>query len=210
MSNPIAVGSDGYNIILHQKSFSRSGSGISLKTLFDLTDKLFDPILLKRQSDIHHKRFRCRRGFMKTSNINTVRCTFLRRPNERQIRQIMGLYQAQGWWQMGDDSRERLISRLIAGSHCFVIATDEKNIVGMGRAISDGISDAYIQDLTVLLDRRRQGIGDLILQTLLERLHSDGIAWIGLIAEPGSDALYRQAGFREMPSSIPMLMINKQ
>lgn len=147
---------------------------------------------------------------MTTSNKNTVRCTFLREPNERQIRQIIELYQAQGWWQTGDDSREHLISRLIAGSHCFVIATDEKNIVGMGRAISDGISDAYIQDLTVLLDRRRQGIGKLILQTLLERLQTDGIAWIGLVAEPGSDTLYRHAGFREMPASIPMLMINKQ
>lgn len=147
---------------------------------------------------------------MTTSNINTVRCTFLREPNERQILQIIELYQAQGWWQTRDDSREHLISRLIAGSHCFVIATDEKNIVGMGRAISDGISDAYIQDLTVLLDRRRQGIGKLILQTLLERLQTDGIAWIGLVAEPGSDTLYRHAGFREMPASIPMLMINKQ
>jgi spermidine synthase len=147
---------------------------------------------------------------MRNSNKHTVRCTFLREPNERQIRQIMELYQAQGWWETRDDSREHLISRLIAGSHCFVVATDEKNIVGMGRAISDGISDAYIQDLTVLLDRRRQGIGNLILQTLLERLHTDGIAWIGLIAEPGSDALYRHAGFSEMPASIPMLMINKQ
>jgi len=147
---------------------------------------------------------------MTTSNKNTVRCTFLREPNERQILQIIELYQAQGWWQTRDDSREHLISRLIAGSHCFVIATDEKNIVGMGRAISDGISDAYIQDLTVLLDRRRQGIGKLILQTLLERLQTDGIAWIGLVAEPGSDTLYRHAGFREMPASIPMLMINKQ
>lgn len=147
---------------------------------------------------------------MTTSNKNTVRCTFLREPNERQILQIIELYQAQGWWQTRDDSREHLISRLIAGSHCFVIATDEKNIVGMGRAISDGISDAYIQDLTVLLDRRRQGIGKLILQTLLERLQTDGIAWIGLVAELGSDTLYRHAGFREMPASIPMLMINKQ
>jgi ribosomal protein S18 acetylase RimI-like enzyme len=147
---------------------------------------------------------------MEKSNKHKVQCTFLHEPDARQAQQIIELYQAQGWWQTGDDSREHLISRLIAGSHCFVIATDEKNIVGMGRAISDGISDAYIQDLTVLLDRRRQGIGNLILQTLLKRLHTDGIAWIGLIAEPGSDALYRYAGFREMPASVPMLMINKE
>jgi ribosomal protein S18 acetylase RimI-like enzyme len=140
---------------------------------------------------------------------STVRCIFLQEPNERQIRQIVEIYRAQGWWQPADEGREHLIPRLIAGSHCFAIATDEKNIVGMGRALSDGVSDAYIQDLTVRLDRRKQGIGKLILQTLLERLHADGIAWIGLIAEPGSDPLYRHAGFCEMPASIPMLMIKK-
>ena len=144
---------------------------------------------------------------METSNNNQLRCTFLREPNEKQIRQIIELYRAQGWWHKEDDCRERLVARLIAGSHCFVIATDEKDIIGMGRAISDGISDAYIQDLTVRLDRRRQGIGRLILQKLMERLHADGIAWIGLIAEPGSDPLYRRAGFQEMSASIPMLMI---
>jgi len=102
-----------------------------------------------------------------------------------------------------------LASRLIAGSHFFVIATDGESIVGMGRVISDGVSDAYIQDLTVRLDRRKQGIGQLILQTLLERLHTNGIHWIGLIAEPGSGNLYRRAGFREMSDSVPMLMIKE-
>lgn len=145
-----------------------------------------------------------------TSSVDkTVKCTPLEDPTEVQIRQIVELYRDQGWWQPGDDRSERLVSRLIAGSHCFVIATDGENIVGMGRVISDGVSDAYIQDLTVRLDRRKQGIGQLILQTLLERLHTSGINWIGLIAEPGSGNLYRRAGFREMSDSIPMLMIKE-
>ena len=55
----------------------------------------------------------------------------------------------------------------------------------MGRAISDGISDAYIQDLTVRHDCRNRGIGKMILKALLERLHADGIAWIGLICRTG-------------------------
>jgi ribosomal protein S18 acetylase RimI-like enzyme len=146
---------------------------------------------------------------MTSSDNKTVKCTPLEDPTDEQIRQIVGLYQDQGWWQPGDDRSERLVSRLIAGSHYFVIATDGGNIVGMGRVISDGVSDAYIQDLTVRLDRRKQGIGQLILQTLLERLRTDGIHWIGLIAEPGSGNLYRRAGFREMSDSIPMLMIKE-
>jgi aralkylamine N-acetyltransferase len=143
---------------------------------------------------------------MMNDRINTV---IIQTPTENQVWQIEGLYRAQGWWEGNDDENPQLVSRLIAGSHCFVAALEEDDIVGMGRAISDGVSDAYIQDLTVRSDHRHQGIGRRILQTLLEHLHADGLRWIGLIAEPGSCNLYRQAGFREMSTWIPMLMNEK-
>jgi len=144
---------------------------------------------------------------MTPNDDKTVKCRALKDPTDEQISQIVALYRDQGWWQPGDDRSDRLVSRLIAGSHCFVIATEGERIVGMGRVISDGVSDAYIQDLTVRRDRRKQGIGQCILKILLERVHTDGIRWIGLIAEPGSDTLYRRAGFREMDAYIPMLMM---
>jgi aralkylamine N-acetyltransferase len=146
---------------------------------------------------------------MKSCKDNAIEYIFLQDPTEDQIEQIIGLYQAEGWWLSFDEGRKQLIPRLIGGSHCFVIAIDGNRIVGMGRAISDGVSDAYIQDLTVRSDFRKRGIGRLILQAILGRLHADGIAWIGLIAEPGSKDLYHSAGFREMPDSIPMLMIEE-
>jgi spermidine synthase len=140
---------------------------------------------------------------------NTVECVFVQVPTEDQVRQIVDLYRAQGWWWTQDDGRQQLIPRLIAGSHCFVIATDGKSVLGMGRAISDGVSDAYIQDLTVRKDRRRTGIGGKILLTLLKRLEDDCIPWVGLIAEPGSFDLYHRAGFQAMRDSMPMLMIKE-
>jgi len=138
-----------------------------------------------------------------------VNCMVIDAPTAEQSRLIAGLYRAQGWRQACDDDSPRWIRKLVAGSHCFVVALEGEKIVGMGRAISDGISDAYIQDLTVRSDRRHQGIGGKILRTILERLHADGLRWIGLIAEPGSANLYRQAGFREMPAAVPMLMIRE-
>ncbi|MHB9098596.1 MAG: GNAT family N-acetyltransferase [Syntrophales bacterium] len=143
---------------------------------------------------------------IKTVCENSIRYTAVQVPTEEQAHQIAEMYQAQGWWQPHDDGKECLIASIIRGSHCFVIATDGDKIVGMGRAISDGISDAYIQDLTVKKDRRNQGIGKRILRTLLKRLRADGISWIGLIAEPGSCDLYSHAGFRKMKESVPMLM----
>jgi aralkylamine N-acetyltransferase len=138
-----------------------------------------------------------------------IKTVILQTPTISQARQIEELYRLQQWWQAGDDESPQLIPRLIAGSHCFVAALEGENIVGIGRAISDGVSDAYIQDLTVRSDLRNQGIGRRILQTLLERLHTDRLHWIGLIAEPGSYGLYRRAGFREMPDAVAMLMTLK-
>ena len=147
---------------------------------------------------------------MMTTNVDDrVNTVMIRVPTENQIREIASLYRAQGWWQAGDDENPQLIPRLITGSHCFVVALEGEDIVGMGRAISDGVSDAYIQDLTVRSDYRNQGIGRRLLQTLLERLHADGLHWIGLIAEPGSHGLYRWAGFQEMSACVPMLMNQK-
>ena len=138
-----------------------------------------------------------------------INCIAIHTPTTDQSRLIAGLYRAQGWRQASDDDSPQWIRKLVAGSHCFVVALEGEDIVGMGRAISDGISDAYIQDLTVRSNRRNQGIGSRILRTILERLHADGLRWIGLIAEPGSSNLYRLAGFREMPAAVPMLMIRE-
>ncbi len=138
-----------------------------------------------------------------------VQYQFLKTPTEEQTQQIISLYREQGWWQAQDEHREQLLSRLISGSHCFVVATDGTGILGIGRAISDRVSDAYIQDITVRKDRRRRGVGGAILRKILDRLHEDGIPWVGLISEPGSANLYLKAGFHEMAGSVPMLMIKE-
>ena len=119
---------------------------------------------------------------------------------------IIPLYRSEGWWY--DDARPDLdIARLraiIRGSHCFAVARRHREIIGMGRAISDGVSDAYIQDVTVREDFRGQGIGGQLVRRLVERLLSDGLEWIALIAEKNSSAFYTQLGFHEMIDARPM------
>jgi len=75
----------------------------------------------------------------------------------------------------------------------------------MGRAISDEVSDAYIQDVTVDSVYQGRNIGSNIIQKLIERLEEDGLKWIGLIAENGSQNFYEKLGFKKMPNSVPML-----
>ena len=99
------------------------------------------------------------------------------------------------------------INDLIQGSFLFAVAIDisTSRAVGMGRVISDGIADAYIQDLVVQGDWRSWGVGTMILTLLLEECKLRNITWIGLIAEPGSEEFYRSHGFAPMPGHVPML-----
>jgi ribosomal protein S18 acetylase RimI-like enzyme len=119
--------------------------------------------------------------------------------------QIVQLYKEGGWWK---DSYDKAgIPALIKGSYAFVVAVDQKTkkSVGMGRVISDGVSDAYIQDVVVLTSYRGQNLGKKIVQTLVDYCVSKGISWIGLIAEPGSSQFYTSLGFKPMEDHIPML-----
>ncbi len=134
-----------------------------------------------------------------------VRVLFLTEPSAEQLRAIVDLYRQAGWWPAGEEADYGLLARLVRQSHCFAVAMAGEELVGMGRAISDGVSDAYVQDLIVDPRWRRAGIGSRLVRLIIERLRADGINWIGLIAEQGSAPFYGQFGFEEMANARPML-----
>jgi ribosomal protein S18 acetylase RimI-like enzyme len=124
--------------------------------------------------------------------------------------EIVLLYKAGGWWK---DSYDKTgIPELISRSFAFAIAIDRDTgkSIGMGRVLSDGVSDAYIQDLVVLPTYRGQSIGKKIVQKLIDFCLSKGITWIGLIAEPGSSKFYTTLGFKTMDQYIPMLFTREK
>jgi spermidine synthase len=120
------------------------------------------------------------------------------------FQEIIGLYRAMGWWGESPDDLA-IVGSLVRGSHAFVAALDGGEVIGMGRALSDRESDAYIQDVAVRADRRGQGVGGEIVRRLVERLEGDGIGWIGLVAEPGAARIYERLGFAQMLGATPML-----
>ena len=110
-----------------------------------------------------------------------------------------------GWW--GDDSDDLdHVVRLVRGSYCCCVALCEEQVVGMGRVISDGVSDSYVQDVAVHPDFRGRGIASEIVSRLVSRLRGDGLTWIALIAERGSAALYVRHGFHPMRDSVPLIL----
>ena len=120
--------------------------------------------------------------------------------------EILALYRSAGWWHDGEDDPAG-IPGIIRGSLVFIVAVDRRSgkAVGMGRAISDGVSDAYIQDLVVLPEYRGRGIGKAILRRILAVCREHGIGWIALIAEGGTGDFYRGHGFGVEEGDLPMM-----
>jgi len=118
---------------------------------------------------------------------------------------VVALYQAGGWWK--EDARAReIIPRMIQGSYCFMVAKQDGQYVGMGRVISDGVSDAYIQDVVVLKALRGHGIGAELVKRLAQHCVDGRLGWIGLVAEPGTTPFYEKLGFSPLKGYQPMLL----
>ena len=126
------------------------------------------------------------------------------RPVRRTDRdQMVRLYREAGWWSPENDRRPAFVDNIAGNSYYFAGAFCGREMIGMGRVLSDGISDAYIQDVTVLRGYRHRGIGGRIIAHLLDKLQADGVEWIGLIGEPGTGNFYKRLGFNEMKGSVP-------
>ena len=115
---------------------------------------------------------------------------------------VLRLYAGPGWWDPGDDLEA--VPRLLAGSFQVAAAFDGGRLVGMARVLSDGASDAYIQDVVVEPDHRGQGIGGGLVRMLVKELRTAGVSWIGLVGAPGTEEFYRKLGFAPLEKHIPM------
>jgi GNAT superfamily N-acetyltransferase len=125
--------------------------------------------------------------------------------DEAPVEQIVALYESAGWWREVPGASEA-IPAMIRGSFRFMVArTPDGRIVGMARAISDGASDAYIQDVVVLPSHRRLGIGRELIERLTQYCVTKKIAWIGLVAEPGTQEFYEELGYKPLVGYQPML-----
>ena len=81
---------------------------------------------------------------------------------------------------------------------CFVY--ENNSLVGVGRALADGVDCSYICDIAVLPSHQGTGLGKQIVSYLLQE--SRGHKKIILYAVPGKEAFYQRFGFRRMKTAM--------
>ena len=100
---------------------------------------------------------------------------------------------------LGDKSPERL-QTAFSNSMFRCFAFEEARIVGVGRALADGIDCSYICDVAVLPSHQGTGLGKEIVQRLVDL--SRGHRKIILYSVPGKEGFYRKFGFARMRTAM--------
>lgn len=90
----------------------------------------------------------------------------------------------------------------IAAENSYVVcaAYVHRKIIGFGRAISDGQYQSAIYDVVVLPDFQGKGVGQLVMESLLEQLPKGGTVLI--FAAPGKQGFYRKFGFGRLKTGM--------
>lgn len=85
-------------------------------------------------------------------------------------------------------------------SHTVCSAYAGKQLIGFGRALSDGQYQSAIYDVVVLPDYQNQGVGHAIMKALLEKLPKS--APILIFASPGKQDFYKKFGFGNLRTGM--------
>ena len=81
---------------------------------------------------------------------------------------------------------------------CFVF--DNEKLVGVGRALADGLDCSYICDVAIHPEYQSLGLGGKVIKQLIEL--SLGHKKIILYANPGKENFYKKLGFKKMNTAM--------
>jgi GNAT superfamily N-acetyltransferase len=108
---------------------------------------------------------------------------------------------AVGWEPIAGESTRQGLSRSL---WCLVAEWNGRP-VGMARIIGDGAIYVYFQDVMVLPEFQRQGIGSRLMEAALDwlRRHCPPDGMVALFAAPGAASFYERYGFEPRPPDSP-------
>jgi GNAT superfamily N-acetyltransferase len=107
--------------------------------------------------------------------------------------QIADLRQSVGWNRM-----ENCYSDPRMSSYYHIACYEENKLVGYIDTVSNGLTDAYIQDLMVHPDYQGKGIGTALMNRVLQYLKDNRIYMISVVFEAKLLPFYSRFSFVDM------------
>lgn len=107
--------------------------------------------------------------------------------------EVLSLYRSVGWTVYADNPA--MVKAAFAGSLLVLGAFVQDELIGLIRAVGDGVSILYIQDVLVTPEHQRKGVGRRLLEAMLAQYPSIYQTVLMTDNIPERAAFYRACGF---------------
>lgn len=96
---------------------------------------------------------------------------------------------------------------IFKNSYAVVFVYDEDKIVGVARALSDGVCQAAVYNVAIDDEYQGYGIGRKLIEALLEQVEGQNVI---LYTHPRTVALYEKLGFRRSKTAMSIFQGSKE
>lgn len=110
--------------------------------------------------------------------------------------EILSLYASVGWTAYTE--HPQVLRQGFAHSLLTLGAYEGETLLGLVRAVGDGATIVFVQDLLVRPEHQRKGIGSALLQAILDRHPQVRQIELATDNTEKTKSFYRSMGFREM------------
>ncbi len=110
-------------------------------------------------------------------------------PSEKEIKILL----SQTTW--ASKRKDQDIAKMLENTSVFVTIRENSELIGFGRAMSDGVYRALVDDIIVDSAHQKKGLGKVMIENILKQL--DGIDEIFLNTKPDLEEFYKKFGFRK-------------
>jgi N-acetylglutamate synthase-like GNAT family acetyltransferase len=121
---------------------------------------------------------------------------------ELDLQQLQVLFNLTAFWAQNRSCED--LEAAIAHSCPVVSAWHGENLIGFGRATSDGVYRAMVWDVVIHPDYQGTGLGRQLMQTLLSHPHLSRVERVYLMTTQGQK-FYERIGFQKNQSTTLVL-----
>ena len=126
------------------------------------------------------------------------------------LEDVFYLYQAVGWTNY--TNQPQMLEQALSHSLVIYLALDGDTVVGLNRLVGDGFSSVFVQDLIVLPNYQRQGIGSALMKEALEDFKEAYQVQLATEQTEKNVGFYRSMGFETLSTydCTGMIWVNRE
>ena len=109
------------------------------------------------------------------------------------VKELADLRESIGWNRMENEYKNPLLT-----SYYHIAVYEKEVLIGYIDCVSNGVTDAYIQDLMVHPDYQRRGVGTDLMKKMIDYLKKKHIYMISVVFEEKLKPFYEKFGFFNM------------